>query len=115
MADRNMENFYHRLHRIDRIHETGGAFEAAGTLGRSYYEATRAPRRRGLWLRPLALILIGFFVLKGGLHAELGDDVFARRVDELAQGSPVERAGAWVMRADMVTLLVSKQIRPLLH
>ncbi|MDP2739319.1 MAG: hypothetical protein Q8O82_11635 [Pseudorhodobacter sp.] len=115
MADRNRESFYNRLHRIDRIHESGAAFEAAGALGRSYYEANRTPRRKSLWLRPLVLILIGFFALKGGIHAELGTEVYARRVADLAQGSAVERAGAWVMHADTVTRLVSDQIRPFVH
>jgi hypothetical protein len=111
MADQNMDTFQDRLVRIDRIRENGGAFEAVGTLGRSHYDSNRRRRHHGLWLRPLALILAGFLVFKGGLLAQLGEDVYARRVAELAQGSVIERAGAVVMRADAATMWMSEKIR----
>lgn len=115
MVDRNLENFYARLDRIEEINGSGGAFEAAGTLGRSHYLARKHTRRRGVWLRPLAFILLAFLLLKGGLHAQLGSDLYGERIALLAAGTAVERAGAWVLSADALTLKISEQIRPFLH
>lgn len=115
MTDRNMENFHARLSRIDEITAAGGGFEAVGTIGRSQYAVLKPPRRRGLWLRPLALILLAFLLMKGGLHAELGDDIYAERLALLQAGTPIERAGAWVLSADALTLVISEQIRPWLR
>ncbi len=115
MVDRNLENFYRRLGRIEEINTSGGAFEAAGTLGRSHYTALKRPRRRALWLRPLVVILLAFLVMKGGLHAELGHDLYNERLSALTNGSVVERAGAWVLSPDALTLAISEKIRPYLR
>ncbi|MDP1668070.1 hypothetical protein [Phaeovulum sp.] len=115
MVDRNLENFYERLERIDTINGSGGAFEALGTLGRSHYAAVKPPRRRVFWLRPLAFILCAFLLMKGGLHAELGNDIYNERLAVLANGTAVERAGAWVLSADVATLAISARLRPYLR
>ena len=115
MVDRNLQNFYTRLSRIEEIHSEGGAFEAVGTLGRSHYAAIKQPRRRVIWLRPLAFILLGFLLMKGVLHAELGPDIYAERLALLQSGTPIESAGAWVLHADALTLQISAQLRPYLR
>ncbi|WP_372840932.1 hypothetical protein [Phaeovulum sp.] len=116
MVDHNLQNFYTRLERIERINLAGGAFEAVGTLGRSAYAALRPRRRRRMvWLRPLAIILLSFLVIKGGLHAQLGADTYNQRLNLLRAGTPVEQVGAWVLGADALTLMVSAQLRPYLR
>ena len=115
MVDRNLENFYARLGRIDEINTSGGGFEATGALGRSHYAALKRPRRRVLWLRPLVVILVAFLLLKGGLHAQLGHDLYNERLATLKNGTVFERAGAWVLSADVLTLKISDLVRPYLH
>lgn len=115
MVDRNLQNFYARLGRIEEINSEGGAFEAVGTLGRSHYAALKPPRRQGVWLRPLAFILLAFLLMKGGLHAQIGPDIYSERLAVLQAGTPIERAGAWLLHADALTLQIAAQLRPYLH
>lgn len=60
---------------------------------------------------PLAglLMLAGtWFVFKGFLLAHLGDVTYAERVSQLSDGSLVEKIGAWVMQADVVTVYIAQ-------
>ncbi|MBK5945586.1 hypothetical protein CCR83_03750 [Rhodobacter veldkampii DSM 11550] len=114
MTNRNMKNFEDRLKRIDQIHSAGGAFEASGALGRAYFETVSAKPRRRQWMRPLALILGGFVLFKGGLLAHLGFETYVGRLAHLQQGSVLERAGAWAMAPDGVTLWLAELFRPLI-
>ena len=51
------------------------------------------------------LLLIGSAVLfKAYIFAHLGVAVYTDRVERLAEGSLVEKAGAWFMQADAVTV-----------
>ncbi len=114
MIDRNMKDFEHRLNRIDQIHRAGGAFEAAGTLGRAYYDAARQKTRHNKWLRPLAMILVGALLFKGGLYAQLGADAYGERIDALFKGSIADQAGAWILSADPLTVRVASFLKPLM-
>ena len=49
------------------------------------------------------------------LLAWLGPDTYGDRVADLAAGTPVEQAGAWVMQSDPASRFVADQIKPLLH
>ncbi len=74
------------------------------------------PRRRGM-RRPLYLVffaLAGVIAFKAALYASLGAASYAMRVDELAQGTAVERAAAWVMHADQITVWLALQGKMLL-
>ena len=104
--------FNKRLKRINRIHRRGGGFEAEGTLGQSFYTRRNRSRSRSI-LRPTVLMLGAMIVGKAVLHANLGSDEYLRRVSDLADGSTVERAGAFLMAADPVTLTVAEWVAPL--
>lgn len=75
------------------------------------------PRRRGL-RRPFHLLfmalaaVIGF---KAVLYASLGAVTYNDRIAELAEGSIVERAGAWVMTADQLTVWLATEGQLLLN
>ncbi|WP_460274125.1 hypothetical protein [Celeribacter sp. ULVN23_4] len=74
------------------------------------------PRRRGL-RRPLYLVffaLAGVMAFKAVLYASLGASTYGTRVAELASGTFVEKAGAWVMHADQFTIWLALQIKMLL-
>ncbi len=115
MVDRNLQNFYGRIGRIQNIHDAGGGFEAEGTLGMSFYNAhRRRPRRRIGVLAPLAVVAATIVGVKSAVHATIGDEVYRDRVAALSAGDNVERAGAYVLQADPVTLAISEKIRQLL-
>lgn len=74
------------------------------------------PRRRGL-RRPIHLLvvaLVGVMLFKVVLYATLGASTYVARVAELAEGTMIERAGAWVMHADDLTIWLALQGKMLL-
>ncbi len=104
MVDRNMQNFYGRLGRIERIHDAGGGFEADGTLGMAYYNARRKPvRRRGGFLGPLVLVMVTVVAIKAAVLATIGPERYGERMAALREGSAVEQVGAYVLKAEPVT------------
>jgi len=115
MAKTDMNEFEKRLSRIDKIHEAGGAFEANGSLGRSYFDSTRPKSRRALPLRGLALLVAGILLVKGMMLAQIGAEEYAKRVANLADGNMVEQVGAWVLHADPATRYIASVISPLIH
>lgn len=58
-------------------------------------------------LRGLVLLFGAAFFFKGYIFAALGSSVYETRVAELAQGTWIERAGAWIMHPDAATLAVA--------
>ena len=116
MVDRNLQNFYGRIGRIQKIHEAGGGFEADGTLGMSFYNARRRrPRRRLGILAPLALVAAVIVGVKSAVHATIGQELYDQRVAALATGDAVEKAGAYVLQADPVTRAIADRLRQLLY
>lgn len=115
MVDRNLQNFHGRLGRIDNIHRAGGGFEADGTLGMSFYNARKRQGRRPMGiLAPLALVAVTILGLKAVVHATVGSELYEERVAELRGDGNVGRAGAYVLQADPITLLLSEKIGLLL-
>jgi len=115
MAKTDMNEFEKRLSRIDKIHEAGGAFEATGSLGRSYFDSMRPKSRRALPLRGLALLVAGILLVKGLMLARIGAEEYSNRVASLADGSAVEHIGAWVLHADPATRYIASVLTPLIH
>lgn len=109
MSDQNMVEFYKRAARLEQDRARGMGFEAAGTLGRSYYTRPAAARRSLLW--PALFLVVVAFVLKGAILYVTGPETYSARVADL-QAAPgmVEQIGGWLMQADPVTLQVSKAI-----
>ena len=55
------------------------------------------------------LLLIGAAVLfKAYIYASLGAVTFDDRVAQLAEGSAIEKVGAWIMQADTVTVALGQ-------
>lgn len=106
MADPNLRDFYGRLNRIETIHRHGGGFEAAGTLGMSYYTKMQRTRRVPV-LKPMLLVAVAIVGLKGAIHARIGDEVYTSRISALSQGDGVDALGAFVMQADPLTKGIS--------
>ena len=58
-------------------------------------------------LRGLILLVVTAFLFKGFILASLGEQTYFERVGNMANGSVVERAGAWIMQADPATRAVA--------
>lgn len=64
-------------------------------------------------LKGVLFALLGFFAFKAVLFASLGGEEYLARVAHLAQGTGVERAGAWLMGLDPASLWLATQLQPL--
>lgn len=67
------------------------------------------PKRqgRGVPLKFLLALVIGFFAFKAFMLSSLGEASYAQSVAKLEQGSTVEQVGAVAMSMDPVTTLIS--------
>ncbi|PPB80599.1 hypothetical protein LV82_01948 [Albidovulum inexpectatum] len=110
MVDRNLQNFYGRVARIERIHASGGGFEAEGAIGRSYYTRKSRPLLRRGVLGPVVLVLMTIVVIKAAVLASIGDVAYADRLERLRTGSTIDRVGAYVLTADPLTVMISRQL-----
>lgn len=108
MTDPNLKDFYGRVARIQRARAKGHGFEAAGTLGRSYFHRPATQRRSVLG--PVLFLLLCTVLLKGAIHHSIGAQSYGERVAALRTGDAIERAGGWLMQAEPATVFVSEQI-----
>ena len=111
-VDPNLNDFYSRVSRIEKLHAKGYGFEAAGTLGRK--APSRTGSRAAKLLKPLILALALGVCLKGTIHYYVGPQTYESRVSALAAGTGFDPVGAWLMQADPLSLYVSSQLNTLL-
>ena len=111
----NYAGFEARLKKIDRK-RTRMAQGYKGTVTRDGLIVFRPSRRqRGIPLRAVVLLVVGFFVFKGMVMAHTGSTIYAERVAALKEGTLVEQAGAFVMQTDPITVGIAQQLRPFLQ
>lgn len=101
MSDRNRDDFYGRVARLERAHARGQGHEATGALGRSAFFRP-SPRRLPI-LRGSVFLLAAVMGLKATLYAGMAQDVYLSRLAALKQGTAIERVGAFLMTPDPVT------------
>lgn len=115
MADKQMDQFGSRLKRIGQTHRklSNGYVTTINHDGL----IVAVPRRRRLRVpfAGIALVAIGLIAFKGIVYFQLGAPGYEARVAQLAAGSTVERAGAWIMQADPLTVWVSEQASSLVR
>jgi hypothetical protein len=108
-----MQQFGHRLRRIDSRHQKlARGFQVSVQkdgliIARPARQVARFP-----W-RGLLMILVAMLAFKGLLHAQIGAETYADRVTALSNGTIIEQAGAWFMAPDPVTLWLSTQFQGL--
>ncbi len=107
--------FDERLRHLTRKHERIRANGYAGRLTEDGL-VVMVPRRRGptFPLRGLIGVLFAALAFKAFLLASLGTADYAARVEMLRQGTPVERAGAWIMAIDPATQALAEVTAPVL-
>ena len=108
MTDPNLTDFYGRVARIQKARFKGYGFEAAGTLGRSYYYRPTSQRRSVLG--PMLFLLLCTVLLKGAIYQTTGAQSYNDRVAALMAGDGIERAGGWLMQAEPATIFVADKI-----
>lgn len=59
-------------------------------------------------LRGLVMLLGTALLFKGYILASLGATLYSERVTQLAEGSMIEKAGAWIMQPDVATSAVAQ-------
>lgn len=108
MSDPSLVEFYGRVARIERARAKGYGFEAAGTLGRSYY--TRPQTKRRSLLVPMIFLVLCVFLMKGAIYHAVGAQSYNDRVTSLMAVEGIDRIGGWLMQADPVTLFAADKI-----
>ena len=108
MTDPNLKDFYGRVARLQKARAKGYGFEAAGTLGRSYFHPPATQRRSVLG--PILFLVLCTVLLKGMIHHSIGAQSYDERVASLRAGDGIERAGGWLMQAEPATVFVADQI-----
>ncbi len=59
-------------------------------------------------LRGLVMLITAAVLFKAYIYASLGSATYSGRIDVLAQGSLFEKAGAWIMQPDAVTVAAAQ-------
>lgn len=112
VSERQYKQFDKRLKRIQRIHRKGGGFEAAGTLGQSYY--TRQARRgQRAVLRPALAIVASLVMFKALAAASMPEGDYSVRVAALAEAGVAGQAASFVMAPDPISRAMASWIAPL--
>lgn len=109
------QQFGKRVNDLDRKHKA---------LANGYYTTIRndglviaRPRRRdtGLPVKYLMALVVLFILLKAIMLSANGPGTYQIRLSSLAEGTVVERAGAWVLQVDPVTQALANKIGPVLR
>lgn len=72
-------------------------------------------RQRGIPLRAIVLLIVGFFVFKGMVMAHTGTAVYDERVTALQSGTVIEQAGAFAMQSEPISIAIADKLRPFLR
>ena len=77
---------------------------------------TMVPRRRKprFPLGAVLSVLAVAFAFKAVLLASMGTESYVAKLSDLASGSAAERAGAWVLQPDPLSLALAKPLAPYL-
>lgn len=111
----SINSFHKRMSRVNRRHEKIYLHGGRTRIGRDGL-ITTVPRRRmpSFPLRGVAILFFAAILYKAVMLAWIGPIVYAERVGELAGGTAVEQAGAWILQADPATTAVASVIGPFL-
>lgn len=113
MGESQLHEFDERLQKIDRRHRKLARGYVTSVNHDGLIIAEPKPQRRSFPWRGTLLVLLGFMAFKAFLHFQIGALAYDDRVARLAEGTAVEKVGAYVMAADPVTVWVSGQIASL--
>ncbi len=114
-----MENVYSRFERRSNAVRTKHLQMADGFVtrinGNGVLVQVPAKRRGGLSVGTLLIALLCAVLIKAMNYLQLGESAYAARTAELAQGSSLEQAGAFILQMDPATLWIAQQIATFLN
>ncbi|MER5172711.1 MULTISPECIES: hypothetical protein [Thioclava] len=108
------KEFAERIDRIARTHKAGGGFEAVGALGRLDQVKPQSSRRISLPLKALVFLFLGFFLFKGAMIAQMGEQSYLLRLTTLKADGGFDAAVALVMAPDTLSHIAARFISQLL-
>lgn len=113
--DVNMKDFGNRVKRINKRHRklASGYVPSVNHDGLIVARVRRSGPRFP-W-KGVALCFVAFFAFKGFLLSQLGETTYVERVSSLKSGTYIEKAGAYAMSADPVTVWFATQIRTVIR
>lgn len=106
MADPNLVDFYSNVAHFEKRRQMGYSFEAAGTVSKRRVVS----RKHRSFIRPLLMVAVCVFGLKGMIYNSVGAADYSSRVATLEAGQGFDRLGGWLMRVDPVTQFVATGI-----
>ncbi|RVV98491.1 hypothetical protein EKE94_06115 [Mesobaculum littorinae] len=112
--DTQRQTFEERKARIAARHARLARGSTARVLPDGRIEARAQRRRFAFPWTGLAAALACALIVKTVFLAHFGAEDYAGRVDRLWQGSALDRAGAWVLTPDDLTLTAAAHLEPML-
>ncbi|CUI00540.1 hypothetical protein PNH50_13290 [Leisingera aquaemixtae] len=109
------DQFQARLKQINRKHEAMAGGYSAKLRPDGLLVIKPGSVQSRISARTLVFFAAAFLLFKGFLMAALGFGSYDQRVRTLAGGSAVERAGAFIMQADPVSVFFAQKIGPVLR
>ncbi|MEM1352975.1 MAG: hypothetical protein AAGF27_11565 [Pseudomonadota bacterium] len=100
--------FEKRLENLERKHKELAAGYVAQINPDGLITVAPKPKRSGLTLRLIAMLVIGVILFKVVTLSLVGPVVYQGRVDQLASGTAFEKAAAWIMQLDPFSLQASQ-------
>lgn len=107
MSASQFDEFDRRMHRINRRHSKMSHGYVTKINDDGLVVAKPAKKSRNVIARATVIVIAMIILFKGVLHAQLGPEAYAERVQSLSEGSPLEQAGSFIMRPDPITLWIS--------
>lgn len=107
MSDTQMRDFDERLRRIDKQQRTlSRGFILSVNRDGLIVAKPESSRFRFPW-RVVLFLLVAVMGFKIALHAYIGAEAYGERLARLANGTVAERASAYVLHADPVTIWIA--------
>lgn len=102
--------FEKRLENLERKHRELAAGYVARINPDGLITIEPKSKRSGLTARLVALMLLGLVVFKIMVLALVTPVVYQERLDQLMAGTEFEKAAAWIMQIDPLTLRASEYL-----
>lgn len=111
--DRTIRDFEKRQRAVQRKHRKLADGYTTRLNRNGVIEHQPIRRIPFLTMKGLLLVAAGFLGFKGILLANLGLEDYAIRIGHLAQGTAVEKVGAWLMGIDPATAWIASGLQTL--
>ncbi|WP_371168507.1 hypothetical protein [Aliiroseovarius sp. 2305UL8-7] len=107
MSDAQVQDFQKRVRGVSRQHRrlSRGYVQLVERNGLLVPKTSKV--RRGFPIKGLLATIVGFVAFKAFLFNQVGAVNYTDRIDTLGQGTVLEKAGSWIMQADVLTVAIS--------